>query len=362
MKDAQRDIAGVGWNKNLIFDIGKTKLQESIKEKEGIGFVGYGTLRTKKVISGKEISRLNQLVNWLGKDFDGVIVFDESHNMGNALPIRGKRGTSKPSATALAGIELQKQLPNARVLYVSATGATEVMNLAYAERLGLWGDKTPFPKSENFVTSISAGGITAMEMVAMNMKANGVYMARSLAYDNVKYERLQHDLTEPQRKIYDELAGAWQIAQRDIAAAMEETGITGRNEEGELKTLNTEAKSHIMAQFWGTNQRFWNQVITAMQMPTVIKTIEKDVQDGYAPLIQLINTNEAAQKRAISGMEEDDELENLDITPKEMLIEYVKNSYPVYQFEEYLDDEGHRKSHIVTDSKGNPVLNQEAVK
>jgi len=48
MKDAQRDIAGVGWNKNLVFDIQKTKLQESIKEKEGIGFVGYGTLRTKK--------------------------------------------------------------------------------------------------------------------------------------------------------------------------------------------------------------------------------------------------------------------------------------------------------------------------
>ncbi len=356
MKDAQRDIAGVGWDKGLVFDIQKTKLKESIKHKEGIGFVGYGTLRTKKVVSGKEISRLNQFTDWLGKDFDGVIVFDESHNMGNALPMRGRRGTSKPSATALAGIELQKQLPKARVVYVSATGATEVMNLAYAERLGLWGDKTPFPNATSFVTSISSGGITAMEMVAMNMKANGVYLARSLAYDDVKYERLQHDLTPEQRKIYDELAGAWEIAQRDIDAAMTATGITD-----EERTLNGEAKSHVMSAFWGTNQRFWNQIITSMQMPTVIKAIEKDIADGHAPLIQLINTNEAAQKRAISGMEEDDTLENLDITPKEMLIEYVNNSFPVHQFEKYLDEEGHEKSRIVIDSKGNPVLNAEAV-
>lgn len=361
MKDAQRDIAGVGWDKNLVFDIQKTKLRESIKHKEGIGFLGYGTLRTDKIINERTVSRLDQLVNWLGKDFDGVIVFDEAHNMGNVYPMKGKRGNTKPSTTALTGVELQKQLPNARVLYVSATGATEVANLGYAERLGLWGDKTPFPQGRNFATSISSGGISAMEMVAMNMKANGVYIARSLAYDDVKYERLQHDLTPEQRKIYDELAGAWAIAQRDIEAAMIKTGILGEDHTGETKTLNKDAKSHIMGQFWGTNQRFWNQVITAMQMPTVVKSIEKDIELGHAPLIQLINTNQEAQKRAISGMEEEDSLENLDITPKEMLIEYVKNSFPVFQFETYLDDKGNEKSRIVVDSKGQPVLNQEAV-
>jgi hypothetical protein len=33
------------------------------------------------------------------------------------------------------------------VLYVSATGATEVANLTYAERLGLWGEDTPLLKT-----------------------------------------------------------------------------------------------------------------------------------------------------------------------------------------------------------------------
>lgn len=361
MKDAKRDISGVGWDPALLFDIGKAKLQDSLSQKEGIGFLGYGVLRSGKTIGGKEVSRLNQLMKWLGKDFDGCIIFDESHNMGNALPVRGKRGTTKPSTTALTGVELQRLLPKARVVYVSATGATEVMNLAYAERLGLWGDKTPFPTATHFVSSISSGGITAMELVAMNMKANGVYTARSLAYDDVKYERLEHPLTGDQRQIYDELAGAWQIAQRAIDAAMATTGITGVGASGGQVTLNPTAKSHVVAQFWGTNQRFWNQVITAMQMPSVVQAIEEDLKAGRAPLVQLIDTNEAAQERSISRLEEEDSLEDLDITPREMLIEYVNNSFPIYQFETYTDDQGNERSRLVRDSNGDPVINPEAV-
>ena len=40
---------------------------------------------------------------------------------------------------ATATLELQEKLPKARVLYCSATGVSEVGNLAYMTRLGLWG-------------------------------------------------------------------------------------------------------------------------------------------------------------------------------------------------------------------------------
>lgn len=357
LKDAERDIKGVGWGDGRLFELGKIALDAAIKQKDGIAFVGYGTLRSKRVKEGRQLSRLNQLVSWLGEDFDGVIVFDEAHNMGNALSVKTARGKTKASETALTGIELQRALPNARVLYVSATGATEVMNLAYAERLGLWGDRTPFPKSQDFVTSISAGGITAMEMVAMNLKASGSYMARSLAYDDITVDRLTHELTPEQRTIYDELAGAWQIVQRNIEAAMAVTHVVGENG----VTLNSDAKAHIRSALWGTNQRFWNQIVTAMQMPSLISSLEKDLAAGHAPIIQLVNTNEAAQERAIGRIEEDDSLEDLDITPREMLMEYIQNSFPVNQYEIYEDDDGNRRSRLVVDSAGNPVLNQEAV-
>jgi hypothetical protein len=65
-----------------------------------------------------------------------VIAFDEAHNMGNSQDEKGNRGIKDAAQKALAGdANYSRKLPNARVVYASATGATEVMNLAYAERL-----------------------------------------------------------------------------------------------------------------------------------------------------------------------------------------------------------------------------------
>ena len=52
---------------------------------------------------------------------------------------RARAGAKKASLQGMAGLALQNRLPNARILYVSATGATTPENLAYAARLGLWG-------------------------------------------------------------------------------------------------------------------------------------------------------------------------------------------------------------------------------
>ena len=68
-----------------------------------------------------------------------MILFDEAHAMANAVGSASARGQQAPSQQGLAGLRLQHALPKARVVYVSATGATSVQNLAYAQRLSLWG-------------------------------------------------------------------------------------------------------------------------------------------------------------------------------------------------------------------------------
>lgn len=52
--------------------------------------------------------------------------------MQNAVGGKGERGDQAASQQGRAGLKLQYALPNARVVYVSATGATSVHNLAYA--------------------------------------------------------------------------------------------------------------------------------------------------------------------------------------------------------------------------------------
>src|SRR4029077_10478977 len=137
LEDARRDWAAIGGADADIAPQSAWKQADVIRLDRGVLYTTYRTLR--QPARGDRPSRLDQIVDWLGADFDGVIVFDESHAMANAAGGKGERGDQAPSQQGRAGLRLQYALPNARILYVSATGATTVHNLAYAQRLGLWG-------------------------------------------------------------------------------------------------------------------------------------------------------------------------------------------------------------------------------
>ena len=67
----------------------------------------------------------------------------------------------------------------------------------------------PFATRAEFVEAIEAGGVAAMEVLARDLRALGLYTARSLSYDGVEYEMLEHALSPEQRGIYDAYAGAF---------------------------------------------------------------------------------------------------------------------------------------------------------
>ena len=350
--DAQRDAEWVDLGKNNVFLQGKEK--GDIARGDGVIFTTYPTLRSQekgtKDAPGER--RIDQLIKWLGPDFDGVIAFDEAHNMANATEIKGSRGTAKPSAAAMTGIELQKMLPKARVLYVSATGATEVRNLAYASRLGLWGEGTAFPGRADFINGINAGGLAAMEVVAKDMKAMGVYTARSLSYDGVEVEPLVHALTEEQATMYDGLARAWQ---RVLAGV--ETAMTSSNSKEDAA-----ARSAALSAFWGTHQRFFNGVLTALSAPAIIRDMQKQLDAGNSVVGQLVSTNEAAMDRKLAqAAETGQELDELDFSPRDALMQYLHNSFPTALFEKYTDDDGNEQSRPVKDRAGNFVEDPNAV-
>jgi hypothetical protein len=53
--------------------------------------------------------------------------------------------------TSLWMLARQNKLPDARVVYCSATGASEPRNMGYMTRLGLWGAGTDFPHFSSFL-------------------------------------------------------------------------------------------------------------------------------------------------------------------------------------------------------------------
>jgi len=208
LEDARRDWCAIGGAPTDLISQSCWKQADAIALDRGILFTTYATLR--QPARGDRPSRLDQIVTWLGADFDGVIIFDEAHAMANAAGgSKGARGIAKASHQGMAGLALQNRLPNARILYVSATGATTPENLAYASRLGLWGGaEAPFHDRASFLDACEAGGVAVMELIARELKALGLYIARSLSFDGVEYEAVQHTLTPEDVEIWDAWADA----------------------------------------------------------------------------------------------------------------------------------------------------------
>lgn len=356
LEDAQRDWSALGQERLLVTPLSRFRQGTPVRLAEGILFTTYATLRSQ----GREgkASRTEQIVEWLGRDFDGAIIFDEAHAMANAAGGKGERGNQKPSQQGRAGLRLQHALPDARIVYVSATGATTVQNLAYAQRLGLWGGNDfPFASRSEFVAAIEEGGVAAMEVLARDLKALGLYAARSLSFDGVEYELLEHKLSDEQRRIYDSYAGAFQVIHNNLAAAMEAAGVTS----AEHGTLNAQAKSAARSAFESTKQRFFNHLITAMQTPSCIASIGRDIEAGHAAVVQIVSTGEALQERRLAEIPAEDWGDvSVDITPREYVLDYLAHGFPVQLFEPCTDGDGNLASRPAYDEAGNMIVSREA--
>jgi predicted RNA methylase len=357
LEDAQRDWSALGQERLHVQPLSRFRQGTPIRLAEGILFTTYATLRSQER-DGKK-SRIAQILDWVGKSFDGVIVFDEAHAMANAAGGKSERGDVAPSQQGRAGLRLQHALPDARVVYVSATGATAVENLAYAQRLGIWGSADfPFASRAEFVAAIEDGGVAAMEVLARDLKSLGLYTSRSLSYDGVEYDLLEHELTEEQIRIYNAYADAFQVIHNNLTAALEAANITS-----ETGTLNRNAKAAARSAFESTKQRFFSHLITSMMTPTLIAAIEQDRAEGHSSVVQIVSTGEALMERRLAEIptEEWSDL-HVDVTPREYVGGYLLNSFPTQLFEEYSDAEGNIYSRPVHDEDGNPVQCREAVR
>jgi predicted RNA methylase len=355
IEDAQRDWSALGQEKLLIVPQSRYRQGTPIRVAEGIVFTTYATLRSSER-EGKS-SRLKQMLDWLGPNFDGVILFDEAHAMANAAGEKSERGDKGPSQQGRAGLRLQHALPQARIVYVSATGATSVHNLAYAQRLGLWGAKDlPFANRADFIAAVEAGGIATLEVLARDLKALGLYSARSLSYEGIEVEIVEHALTPEQIRIYDAYAQAFQIIHQNLDAALKATNVTG-----DSGTLNGQAKAAAKSAFESNKQRFFNHLITAMKTPTLLRSLQKDLDDGAAPVVQLVSTGESLMERRLAAIPTSEWGDlSIDVTPREYVLDYLAKGFPTQLYERYTDENGTLQSRpVVLD--GQPVQSREAV-
>jgi predicted RNA methylase len=347
-EDAERDWKALTGDESTIFTLSGMPVDVKLEREHGILFCTYATLRSKSKKNPR--TRLDQIVEWLGgEDFDGAIMFDECHNLANAIPSRGNIGLQSGSLQGQAALDLQRRVPNARIVYVSATSASKIDALAYAPRLGLWGIGTAFANREQFLTKLDSGGTAAFELLCRDMKALGMYLSASLSYEGVTFERLVHKLTDEQKEQFNVLAGVWRLILANVNTSLDNSDASGLARAAALSALES------------TRLRSLQAMTTSQKLPTVMDDVDRRLADGQSVVIQLTNTNEAAQEKALSRLGEEGDLDDLDMSPKEMLLDYVERCFPTQQYVERLSDDGNIVSEPLLDNEGRPVANPESV-
>jgi hypothetical protein len=314
--DAERDLKDIGAGRIEVHPLNKfkyAKISSAINGniKKGVIFSTYSALiGESNSAGGKYKSRLKQLLQWCGQDFDGLIIFDECHRAKNLCPV----GSSKPTKTGLTVLELQNKLPKARVVYASATGASEPRNMAYMVRLGMWGEGTPFKEFADFISAVEKRGVGAMEIVAMDMKLRGMYIARQLSFHGVAFKIEEVPLSKDFEKAYDASVKLWVEAMQKF------------HEAAELVDAENRMRKTMWGQFWSAHQRFFKYLCIAAKVPHAVAVAHEAIKCGKCVVIGLQSTGEA---RTLEQLERDDgELTDFVSTAKGVFQTLVEKHFP----------------------------------
>ncbi len=338
--DAERDLNEVGCHLRIIDGcIGLSASQSkglgmSKGDKEGIMFSTYSTLISStrgafeggsSSVSSKAQSRLQQIVDWCGgHEFEGLLVFDEAHKAKNHDVAKEENSTK----VARAVIAIQDAMPRARVLYASASAVTEVSQLAYCNRLGLWGVGTPFMSFKAFASNMEKRGLGALEMLAMEMKARGSYVSRGLSWIGAEFELHEYELLPEDETMYEGACHFFQKLRYELEMAIEITGAEG------MCTKDVCRNGHIcnpMRQYWACLQRFFKDLATAVKVPFVVRQALEAEELGHAVIIGLQSTGESGMEKMMEELKKKpgDSVLSFMSSGREGVSSFIKTFFPV---------------------------------
>lgn len=282
--DARRDLDDIGASDIPLRSLTGLDAGRRIADDfdEGVLLVTYSCLVASSKVQGRQCSRYRQLLEWLeesaedGASYDGVLAFDEAHKA---------KGAAHDQPVGMAVVELQRNLPDARVVYLSATGATQVKDMAYMERLGLWGPGTYFKDFQAIEATLyqhasgADGAAGALEMFAVQLKSSGAYVARSLGLRGVDFHLEVAKLSEEQTKLYDACANFWIDIWR------------------ELKEFEP---PHWEGTFTSAQVKFFQQLILSFKVPEICRHTRMALRAGKCVVIGLQSTGDSAVKESMA--------------------------------------------------------------
>ena len=210
----------------------------SAVEKAGTGRRKPGDMETGEVFTKNLISLDKQLIGE-GKnptDYDGVILVDEFHKAKN---VAGKRselfGQSEASGIGLMLATLSSRYPNARFVYMSATPFSEPDNLMAAARSLPVGDGEMYGNALDLVNDLRKFGMPLVEWISQGMREDGFADAVDLSFDGVKFEALPVEYEPYQEDIENAWGRIWGQIRESVYKSLIESAKKGLKNPDDLK-------------------------------------------------------------------------------------------------------------------------------
>ena len=149
-----------------------------------------------------------------------------------------------------------------------------------------------------------------MEILAMEMKCRGMYIARHLSYKNIIFKVDKVVLTPTSIHMYNECVAFWVELLQSFQAA----GI-----EPSKKKMST-----MSAQFWSAHQIFFKYLVIAAKIPQLVQLSRNALISGKCVVIGLQSTGEARTLEQLKKGEIDDFVS----TAKGVVKAFVENHLP----------------------------------
>ena len=301
-EDAKRDLEDIGCYVPVLDGaevLGGNSNGSGTGDQSGILFVTYALLVTMK---GK---RMEDIIKWLSfgqteASFDGCIIFDEAHKAKNLC-------ADPPTATGKLVMALQNRLPFSRVMYCSATGVSDLKQMAYAVRLGLWGHGTNFPTFDAFRNSLEKRGVGAMELLALEMKQAGCFVARTLSWDGAEFNTEKVSLSPEQVFVYDQAMNWWEMVKNSMKEVLTDPTMGG-------------TPKMLWSHYWSCIQRFTKELAICAKVPNVAEDALQQLAKGNSIVIGLQSTGEASANASLEEMQKNQSADNLPVADPEDVI------------------------------------------
>ena len=152
-----------------------------------------------------------------------------------------------------------------------------------------------------------------MEIVAMDMKLRGMYIARQLSFSGVSFRIDEVELPEQLRSVYNQSVDLWV----ELMHKFEEAAL--------LVEADKRVRKTMWGQFWSSHQRFFKYLCIASKVPHVVEVANEVQKKGKCVVIGLQSTGEA---RTIEVVEREEELTDFVSTAKGVLQSLVEKHFP----------------------------------